>query len=256
MNIILVLIFAILIGSFLNVCIYRIPNEKSIIFPASSCCSCGHKLLWKDLIPVISYVSTSGNCRYCKEKISIRYPFIEIITGILILILYLKFGSSIKFLKYSILTLFLIVISFIDYDTKDVYSITTIPAIVIGFLFVLIESYSTEIILVNYIRNILIMSTGFFISGSIIGIICYLTGAMGEGDIEIAAASGIYLGSNLSIFMLIFSFIIGSFIALVLIITKRKCKNDYIAFGPSIAISSYLMMFIGNEIFSYYINLL
>lgn len=253
MSIVFIFLFAITIGSFLNVCIYRIPAEKSIISPPSSCGSCGHELSWKDLFPILSYVFLGGKCRYCKAKVSMRYPFVELLTGLLICTLYLKYGLGISFFKYSILTLFMIVIALIDFDTTDVYSVTTIPIIVIGILFVLFESYSSGIGVIDYIKNVGLGLLGGVICAVVIGLICYLTGAMGEGDIEIAVAGGIFIGWKLSIFMILFSFIIGGILGITLIALKKKKRTDYIAFGPSIAISIYLVSLVGLEFISEYI---
>lgn len=253
MVIFFVFIFAITIGSFLNVCIYRIPAEKSIVNPPSSCGSCEHELSWKDLFPILSYMFLKGKCRYCKAKISFRYPFVELTTGLLICLLYLKFGLSLSFAKFSILTLFLIVIALIDYDTTDVYSVTTIPAIVIGGIFVLLESYSKGINFVDYFKNVGIGILGAIIAGIVIGAICYFTGAMGEGDIEIAVIGGIFIGWKLTIFMILFSFIIGGTMGIILILTKKKKRTDYIPFGPSIAISIYAVIILGIEVISEFI---
>ncbi|HCW53501.1 MAG TPA: prepilin peptidase, partial [Clostridium sp.] len=116
MDCLFVVIIGLVIGSFLNVCIFRIPEEQSICFPPSHCTSCQHQLGVLDLIPVLSYVFLGGRCRYCKENISIRYPLIEVLNGFFYLIIYFRFGFSIFTLKYFILTSLLIVISMIDFD--------------------------------------------------------------------------------------------------------------------------------------------
>ena len=129
----LIVILGLVIGSFLNVCIYRIPNEQSIAFPPSHCTNCNHKLSPLDLIPVLSYISIRAKCRYCKEKISARYPLIEILNALLYLIIYLKFGLVLITLKYCILASILIVIGMIDYDTQFVFTGTTIfGGIIVG----------------------------------------------------------------------------------------------------------------------------
>ncbi|MGL5069102.1 MAG: prepilin peptidase [Sarcina sp.] len=243
----LVFIFAVTIGSFLNVCIYRIPAEKSIVNPPSSCGACNHQLGWKDLFPIFSYLFLKGKCRYCDAKVSFRYPFVEFMTGVLISIVYLKFGLGYEFMKYSILVLFLIVIAMIDYDTTDVYSVTTIPVIVIGTVFVFLESFNGVIGIGDFLEKFFMGSLGAIICGAVIWAICYFTGGMGEGDIEIAVVGGIFLGWQLSIFMILFSFIIGALIGGVLIVLKKKKRTDYIPFGPSIAISIYLVLILGIE---------
>lgn len=249
----LVFIFAVTIGSFLNVCIYRIPAEKSIVNPPSSCGTCGHQLGWKDLFPILSYVFLGGKCRYCGAKVSLRYPLVEFMTGILVSVVYLNFGLGYEFIKYSILVLFLIVIALIDYDTTDVYSVTTIPIIIIGTIFVLIESFNGSVGVGDFFKNFFIGMLGAIICAVVIGAICYFTGGMGEGDIEIAVLGGVFLGWQLSIFMILFSFIIGAVIGGLLILTKKKKKSDYMPFGPSIAISIYLVLILGIEFINEFI---
>ncbi|EQB3123923.1 prepilin peptidase, partial [Clostridium botulinum] len=121
MNII-VLILGIIIGSFLNVCIYRIPKGESIIFPPSYCEKCGVNIKIYNLIPVVSYIFLRGRCKCCKNKISLRYPLVELLTGILFLSIYHLCGLNFSFIKYIIFVSFIIVIGFIDLDTTDVYS--------------------------------------------------------------------------------------------------------------------------------------
>lgn len=249
----LVFIFAVTIGSFLNVCIYRIPAEKSIVNPPSSCGSCGRELSWMDLFPILSYLFLGGKCRYCKSKVSLRYPLVEFITGILICILYIKFGLTYKFFKYSVMTLFLIVIALIDFDTTDVYSIITYPILIIGAIFVLVESIGISSGVKGYLLNVFNGMLGAIICACVIGGICYFIGGMGEGDIEIAAIGGIFIGWELSIFMLLFSFIIGGILGVILILSKKKKKTDYIPFGPSIAIAIYLVILLGIEWIQEYI---
>ncbi|MGL4741569.1 MAG: prepilin peptidase [Sarcina sp.] len=251
--VLIVFIFAITIGSFLNVCIYRIPEERSIVNPPSSCGFCGHKLSWLDLFPIISYIFLKGKCRYCKEKVSFRYPLVEFMTGALISLLYLRYGFGYEFFKFSILTFFLIVIALIDYDTTDVYSVTTIPGIVIGMLLVIYETIIVSNGVEDFIKKLFIGCLGALICWAVIAGICYFTGGMGAGDIEIAVLGGIFIGWELSIFMILISFIIGGFLGGILILSKKKKKTDYIPFGPSIAISIYLVIMLGityiNEYF-------
>ena len=133
-----------IIGSFLNVCIYRIPNEESIAYPPSHCGSCGHNLKVLDLVPIFSWLFLRGRCRYCGEKVSKQYPIIEGATGLLFVFLYLKFGFTIELLKYMIFTSILIVIGIIDFKTQDVYDSTIIALGVSGVGFTIIEFFMNK----------------------------------------------------------------------------------------------------------------
>lgn len=245
---IIVLIYGLIIGSFLNVCIYRIPLNQSIAYPPSNCPSCNTRLKWKDLMPVISYIILRGKCRYCGEKISIRYPLQELFTALIFLFTYHNYGFSLYFFKYVILFCFLIVISNIDIKHQDVYTVTTIPGITVGIIFAITEQYFSMASGVNYFLGGLIAS-GF------IALIVYITGAMGEGDIEIAGLCGIFIGWKLTILMIILAFITGGVIGILLIATKIKGRKDYIAFGPYLALGTTLAIFFGNFIINYYVKL-
>lgn len=235
----IVFLYGIVFGSFLNVCIYRIPNEQSIVNPPSHCGSCEHRLGCKDLIPILSYVFLKGRCRYCGEKISLRYPGVELLTGLLLVGIYLRYGLLFDFFKYSIFTLFLIVIALIDYDTTDVYSCVVYPGIAIGVVFAILEKAMYSVSMGNYIIGAI---TGFVIIGGIY----LLTGGFGAGDIEIAVLCGVFLGWKLEIYFILLSFIIGGAIGITLILLKKKSKTDYMPLGPSLAIGAYVVLIMGE----------
>ena len=187
MNYIFVIIFGLVIGSFLNVCIYRIPLEQSIAYPPSHCGSCNHKLNPLDLVPIFSYIFLKGRCRYCNDKISIRYPTIELLNSILYLIIFYNYGLTFEFFKYSVLSSLLIVIAMIDYKTQDIYTSTIIFGVIISIIFVILD------LIIN--KN----AVSTYIIGGIIGylallIIVITTKGMGIGDAEITLVCGLFLG--------------------------------------------------------------
>lgn len=239
------LCLGLLLGSFYNVCIYRIPREESVVFPPSHCTTCNTRLRPLDLVPVLSYVFLKGRCRYCSDKISPRYALIELFTGIAFLWLFLTYGFTVECIKYTVLISFLIIIGMIDYDTTDVYSITTYSGIAVGIIF----------ILVNYFMGLQVKSYiyGGILAGGTIALIIIFTGGMGWGDFEIALMCGLYLGFEKSIVLLFSSFIIGGVVGVFLILTKKKTKNDYIPFGPSIASAALFSLLFGERIISFYI---
>ncbi|WP_315671664.1 prepilin peptidase [Clostridium sp. 19966] len=241
-----VFVFGLILGSFYNVCIYRIPAGESIANPPSHCPSCGNRLKPIDLVPVFSYIFLGGKCRYCREKISPRYAFVELLTGMVFISLYMRYGLSFDFIKYIILASFLIIIGLIDYDTTDVYSVISYSGIICGILFVIIAYF-----LGNDVKPLVL---GFLIPSIIIGIIVLTTGAMGTGDIEICALAGLFLGITNSLVMLFFSFILGAVCGVVLIATKKKSRKDYIAFGPYIAMGAFIAMIWGSKIVSFYLQ--
>jgi len=245
----LIVILGLVIGSFLNVCIYRIPKEESIAFPPSHCAKCQHNLSPVDLIPVFSYIFLRGKCKYCKEKISIRYPLIESLNGILYLIVYLKFGLTLIALKYCILVSLLIVIGMIDYDTQFVFTSTTIFGGIIASIFIVIQA-------VSYKSEIVDLIVGGALGFGIIGLIVLLTKGMGEGDIEIAAVCGLFLGVKGILLGLFLAIILGGIVGIIILALKLKNAKEKIAFGPCIAIGSLISMLWGVEILKFYWNVL
>lgn len=243
-----IFILGIVIGSFLNVCIYRIPKGESIAYPPSHCTNCNNVIKWYDLIPVISYVFLKGKCRFCKEKVSVRYPIIELITGVIFMTLYIEYGIGFTFGKYALFSCFLIVIGMIDFDTTDVYLKTTLPGIICGAVFLII-GWKLNLEVYTYLF-------GALLGGGLISLIILLTGGMGWGDAEICFLCGMFLGLRLTAVMLFVAFVLGGVIGILLIVTKKKSRKDYIPFGPYIAIASTVVMYFGEKLISWYITFL
>lgn len=242
----LVFIYGLIIGSFLNVCIYRIPMGESIAYPPSHCTNCKNRIKPYDLIPVISYMFLKGKCRYCGEKISLRYPLIELFTGVIFIAVYLRYGLNMEFLKFAILSCFLILIGLIDYDTTDIYDSTIITGLIFGFIFLGVNLY-----LGLPVKTYLL---GALIGGGFISLIILTLGGMGWGDAELCVLCGLFLGSKLTILTLFLSFIIGGFTGALLILLKKKSRKDYIPFGPSISVASMIVVIYGEKILDWYLN--
>ena len=248
MDIFLVVIFGLVIGSFLNVCICRIANEESIAFPPSHCTNCGYELKAKDLIPVLSYIFLGGKCRSCKEKITIQYPIVEILNAILYIAIYLKFGFTLNLFKFCLFASLLIVIGFIDFKTKYVYNSTVVFGVVSGILFAVLEWMETKSIPWNYIA-------GAFIGFGIIYLIVILTRGMGEGDIDIALICGLFLGIKGILVTLFLAIILGGIVATIILIFKLKERKAEIAFGPYLAIGGIIACLYGSRLIDIYLGL-
>lgn len=249
MEFLFIMIIGLCIGSFLNVCIYRIAREESIAFPPSHCTNCGYELKVKDLIPVLSYLFLKGKCRQCNEKISIRYPIVEILNAVIYMMLFINLGFTFKFFIYCILVSLLIVIAFIDFETKYVYSSTVLFGILIGVIFVVHNWIVTKSIPLD---NIAGAAIGFLV----IWVIVVLTHGMGEGDIDIALICGLFLGVKGILLTLFCSFVIGGIVAAIILILKLKDKKAEIAFGPYLAIGAVITMIWGDMIINAYIKYL
>lgn len=243
-----VFIFGSIIGSFLNVCIYRIPREESIAFPPSHCGNCNTSLKALDLIPIFSWLGLRGKCRYCGEKVSIQYPLVEVLTGFLFLGVFLKFGFTLDTVKYIMLTAILIVIAIIDFKTEDIYTNTIIFGIIFGIIFIVLEYF------INPSVNPLTYILGAVGGALILALIVWLTNAMGWGDVELVFFIGLFIGFRLSMLNIFLSIVIGGLVALALMITKKKNRGDSMAFGPYIAISTYIIVLVGNDILNWYLN--
>lgn len=243
-----IILAGLLFGSFFNVCIYRIERGKSIAFPSSYCTSCHNKIKRYDLIPVISWIILKGRCRHCKEKISIRYPIIELTAAFIFLLVYMKYGISIFSLKYIVLISLLIVIGIIDFDTTDVYDSTILTGLIFGTVFA-ITAYFLK-------SDVLSLVFGALLGGGTIAVIILLTNGMGLGDAEICLICGIFLGVKLTIVMLFLSFLIGGVTAVILLALKLKSTKDYIPFGPVIAVAGIITVFFGQNILNYYMSFL
>lgn len=241
-----VFIFGLIFGSFFNVCIYRIPAGKSVVSPPSSCGHCNTRLKAIDMIPVLSYLFLGGKCRYCKQRFSARYAVVELMTGIIYTALFVIYGFNFVFIKYVVLSSFLIIIGLIDFDTTDVYFSTTISGIITGVVFAA-AGYFMGYGIMQYFW-------GALLGGGLITVIILLTKGMGWGDVEICLLSGVFLGLKLTVFMLFCSFIFGGIIGALLIITKKKSRKDYIPFGPYIALGALAAMLFGEKVITWYLS--
>jgi len=245
---ILFFILGSVVGSFLNVVIYRLPRHESLIFPQSHCPKCGHKLSSSDLIPIVSYIFLKGKCRYCGAKISPIYPTIEGLTGILFALIYLKFGFSLLTFKYIIFISFLIVVAFIDLFEGVVFDSVVIPGALVGFLFGALHN------LKDTIFGVIFYAVLFFLI-IVISKIFYKEGGMGEGDLTAGIMIGAFLGLRLGIVAFLLSFFIGAIVGILIMLVSKKGGKTQIPFVPYMAIASILAIFFGNYIIAFYLNL-
>jgi len=249
-NDVLIFILGLIVGSFSNVCIYRIPRNESIIYPASHCPKCRSKIKPVDNIPLLSFILLKGRCRNCKSKISIQYPIVEFLTGLIYLIIYLIYGLSIQSLIYIILSSVLIIIAFIDLNEQIVPDIISLPGIVIGFITSFFVPY------ISFINSAL----GVFVGGGIIliiglaGSVIFKKEAMGGGDVKLAAMIGAFLGWRYIIISLFLGFFLGALAGIFLILSKIKSREDVVPFGPFIALGSIITLLWGERIISWYMG--
>lgn len=242
---IVIFIFGITIGSFLNVCIYRIPLHQSIVTVSSHCMTCGRKLKWYDMVPVFSWLLLGGKCRSCKSKISLQYPVIELLNGILYVVICLVNGMDLFSLIYCLMTSALLTLSLIDWRTYE------IPPGINGFLFILGMAAA-----VLDRGNLLSHLAGMVCVSGFLGILYLISRgrAIGGGDIKLMFACGLILGWKQIILAFLLGCIIGSVIHLIRI--RVQGEGHVLAMGPYLSAGIFLAALWGNAWISWYISLL
>ena len=254
---VLVFIFGLIVGSFLNVCIYRIPLKKSIVNPPSGCPGCGEGIRFYDNIPLLSFIILGGKCRHCRQPISVRYPFIELVTGLLSLAVFLKYYPDYgQYLAFFIFVSALVVISFIDLDHQIIPDSISIPGIIAGFLvtviFNIISAYP-----ITWYESLL----GIIVGGGILYIVAVgyekLTGkpGMGFGDVKLLAMIGAWMGWQAILFIILISSLTGSIIGAAALLLSGKGLRTRIPFGPFLVLGTLIYVFFGIAIKNFYFNL-
>jgi leader peptidase (prepilin peptidase)/N-methyltransferase len=238
------------VGSFMNVLIYRTPREMNLATPPSTCPGCGKRIRWYSNIPVLSYLIQRGKCKECGMRISIRYPLVEIITAVLFLLLYLRFGMDIMTFKYALMVYMLLAAGFTDLSTaldKD-FECGIIPDgfTVGGVLIGLIWAVFTPPGIINALAG---AGLGVFILLIPAYLFYSLTKreGLGEGDAKLMAMIGCFLGPEPIIFILTASAVLGVLVALVARIVTRE-KTGMMPFGPMISMAAIIYIFFGNYI--------
>lgn len=249
---IITFVFGSMIGSFLNVCIYRIPRGKSIIIPSSYCPSCNTPVKIWDNVPILSYILLMGRCRSCKAKISFRYPFVEAINAVFYVLLLWRFGIGWHTLVYFAFVSALIVITFIDLDFMIIPNEITIPGIPIGILFggFLLPDPVQRYSALGFKSSLIGAVSGFvfFYIIAELGIRIFKKEAMGGGDIKMMGMIGGLLGLWGVILTTFLGSLFGSIIGLLLISFKGREWGSKIPFGPYLALGSVITLFYGQEI--------
>ena len=254
------------IGSFLNVCIYRIPRNESIIRPGSHCTSCNKPISFYHNIPILSYILLRGRCSGCNSKISSRYPFVELLTGLLFLITAGMFGLSIESLVYLMLISSLIVITFIDLEHKIIPNAVTYPGIAVGILYgaVITDWGSWGEVTANYtagklnffslLRELPVLDSifGVILGAGTLLLIAYAYKAvkkrdgMGMGDVKLLAMIGSFFGWEGVLFAIFLGSILGSVSGIAIIVSGRGDMKYALPFGPFLSVAAVIYIFTGG----------
>jgi len=233
---------ALLIGSFLNLAIHRIPRTESLLWPGSHCPKCGHKLTARDLFPVLSYLTLGGRCRYCKQEISLRYPLVELLTAVSYILIYLKWGFSIEAVIGWLFSAFLIISAFTDIEEGIIPDKVTYPGIMVG----LGLSFYSIGIKSSAIGSILF--AGIFFLAALLS-----KGGIGGGDVKLAGVIGAFLGYPGAIITLFLSSWGGGLWAGVLLLLGKANRKTAIKYGPFLALAAWLVLMYGREMGDFYL---
>lgn len=248
---VLAFLFGTVVGSFLNVCICRMPKDESIVSPPSHCPFCDYQIRWYDNIPLLSYLLLRGKCRGCGTHISLQYPLVELLNGLLTLAIFLRFGPSLSFLALFLFCSSLVVITFIDIEHQIIPDEISLSGIVIGFAFSFFLPWQT------WLDSLF----GILLGGGSLLLVAYgyqwLTGkeGMGGGDIKLLAMMGAFLGWKSIPFIIFASSLVGSVVGVSMMLIQKKDSKLAIPFGPYLAFGAVLYIFYGRQLIQWYFGL-
>ena len=258
---IFVFIFGSIVGSFLNVCIYRMPLGKSVVWPGSHCPKCEKKIPWYDNIPFVSYMFLRGRCRFCKERISLIYLIVELLTAIIFVILFNYYGLSYDFFFYLVFVCSLIVATFVDIKHRIIPDEVSIGGIIIGFILSSIKGFSLSPIayrlspMFNSFLGIIMGGGIIYLTGFIFDLVYFRlmkkppiqgeTESMGGGDVKLLAMIGAFLGWQKAILTFFLAPFFGIIIGVINLIVK---KDHTLPYGPFLSLAAILSLFWADKI--------
>jgi len=244
-----IFILGAIIGSFLNVCIYRLPKGRSVIVPGSHCPNCSAKIHWYDNIPILSYIFLGGKARCCKARISLRYFIVEVLTAAAFLTLFIFFGLNVKFFAYAIMVSGLIVATFVDFEIQEIPDEISVGGIAIGLILSIAAPgiFNESSRLSSFINSLLGALAGgaSIYAMGILGEFAFKREAMGGGDVKLLAMIGSFIGWKLVLLTFFMAPIFGSVVGIILKIRKGQ---DTIPYGPYLSLAAIISIFAGERI--------
>ena len=247
----IIVVLGLLVGSFLNVCIYRIPKGKSVIFPPSACPGCDKRLGPLELVPVLSYIFLRGKCRSCGVRISFRYAAVEMLTALLFWLCFWRFGLTPEMGFSIVFTSLLLIAVFIDIDTMELPDGISLACAAVGLIYGITVKNSLLFSLLGATAGFWLMYI-IYKAGSAI----YKKEAMGGGDIKLVAATGTFLGWQGTLFSVYLAFFLAFIILLPALLTGIKKRQDSVPFGPALAVGAMIVLFWGSIIWNWYAGML
>jgi leader peptidase (prepilin peptidase)/N-methyltransferase len=270
---IFVFLFGLIIGSFLNVCIVRIPSGKSIVLPASACPKCGLAIRPYDNIPVVSYLLLGGKCRGCKTKISWMYPLVELLTGLLFLGCFYMFGISVETAKWAAFSAIMVVLVFTDLRERILPDVVNFTGLAIGLVFSLFTKPTdgTALWIANHlfdypppapVISLVDAILGAAVGGGLLWLVSEayfkLRGreGMGLGDVKMMLMAGAFLGAKRTLLTILAGSLLGSVLGLAVILARRKDAEYELPFGTFLGAGALLVVFFGTPVVNWYQSLL
>lgn len=252
------------VGSFLNVCICRLPNNESVVRPRSRCPKCGNGIGWYDNIPILSWLILGARCRYCREIISWQYPVVEGLTGLLFLGVYWRFGFTLATPVYMVLCAALVMVTFIDLTDWTIPNEVTYPGIPLGIGLSLVGMFWPSSGLV--VTDVLSALGGALVGGGIlyaldkIALVVWKKPGMGFGDVKLLAMLGAFLGILGVPIIIMIASIIGSIVGLTMVVVQKRkgveSDGHYLPFGPYLALAGLVYLFFGQNLIALYTGLM
>ncbi len=248
MTTLIAFLFGTIVGSFLNVCIHRLPRGESVVSPRSRCPGCGTPIHAWDNIPLLSFVILRGRCRTCGQPISWRYPLVEGLTGLLFALTVARFGPTALAASSLLLVSALVIIAFVDLDHQIIPNVITLPGIPLGLLAGVIDGGP---LILDRILGAL-TGAGFLYLVLLYGGALYGQDAMGEGDLNLMALVGAFLGWKAVVVTLLVGCLSGSLVGVTLIALRRLGRRQHIPFGPFLALGALVSLLWGNALIAWY----
>jgi leader peptidase (prepilin peptidase)/N-methyltransferase len=237
------------VGSFLNVCIYRLPIGKSLAYPPSACTSCGRALRWFENVPVVAWLVLGGKCRTCRAAISAEYPLVEAFTGAMFMWAWSQYGPGWLLFSHLLLGCALVVLFFIDLHHRILPNVITLPGIAIGFLLSLLNPP-------GWVSSLVGILLGGLIPFAIAELYFRVRGdeGLGMGDVKMLAMIGAFLGWPLMFLTLVIASFMGSFVGLSLIALRRGDMKSSMPFGTFLTLAAFVAIVTGDRIITWYLG--
>ena len=239
--------FGLIVGSFINVCIWRLPREESVVFPASHCPACNALIRPIDNVPVLSYLWLRGRCRACRVAISLRYPAIELLHGLVALLIVYRFGLTAEAAVWGVVSAALIAVIFIDIDHQIIPDLITLPGMALGLI------AASSLLSTGWVDSVtgLLLGGGLFYAIAVLSEVVLKKEGMGGGDIKLVAMIGAFFGWRGMLLTILLASLSGSVIGLLLIARGRD-RAAPIPFGPFLSIGALIVLFCGDALLAWY----